>query len=70
MIEKKRPKAKIAKKYNADGRGSWYEIDYFCPTCGQMIREFNCENACDNCGTFYDWSKEAKIHIERSIIWE
>lgn len=29
------------------------------------------ENACDQCGTFYDWGKrEPEILITRSIKWE
>ena len=45
-------------------------IKYYCPTCGRSIRGYKSDNACDNCGTFYDWGdNEPKIVVIKSIKW-
>lgn len=70
MVEKIKPCAVISKYYDEDGRTSWYAIDYYCPTCGRQIRSYKSDNACDKCGTFYDWGKrEPEIKITRSVEW-
>lgn len=70
MIKKIRPKTEIKLNYGMDGRDAYYEIAYFCPTCGKSIYGYKVSNACDRCGTFYDWSgKEPRIVVHRSVEW-
>lgn len=70
MISKIKPSTKIVKKYNEDGWRSWYAIDYFCPTCGRHIGRYKSDNACDQCGTFYDWgTHEPKIETTQVVVW-
>ena len=71
MISKIRPSAKIVKKYDEDGWHSWYAIEYFCPTCGEYIgQRYKSYNACDRCGTFYDWgAREPRIETTRAVVW-
>lgn len=68
MIEKIRPSARVEHDYGMDGRsGLKRRVVYFCPKCVKFIREN--DMACDNCGTFFDWSKKAEIEIREEIIW-
>lgn len=71
MIEKKRPSATIRYDYGCDGRDGRYYIEYSCPTCGRLIgSSYKISNACDRCGTFYDWGQcEPRIEITRSVKW-
>lgn len=69
MIEKVRPFAEIVECCDSDGRHSWEEIEYRCPTCKRIINHHVNDVACDKCGTFYDWSKTAKIRTVESIVW-
>lgn len=68
MIEKIRALATIKHRWNDDGREEWYEIDYECPNCRKHLSVGDI--ACDVCGIFFDWSKRAKIVVERRIVWE
>lgn len=67
-IKKVRPHATVEFSNGIDGRDSFYYVHYTCPTCGKSIRENDI--ACDVCGTFFDWSKKAKIELVRTIVWE
>ena len=70
MVEKIRPKTKIVHRQNDDGCRTWYEIAYFCPKCGKSIFAYGREDACDQCGTFYDWGKEEpSIVVHRTVEW-
>lgn len=70
MVEKIRPRAMISEAHNDDGWKTWDTIKYYCPTCGRSIRGYKSDNACDNCGTFYDWGdSEPKIVVIKSIKW-
>lgn len=69
MIEKIRPTAKVVEKMNDDGWRTWHEAEYHCPTCGRKIRGYMEETACDECGTFYDWSKKAEVEKVYQIKW-
>ena len=70
MVTKIRPKTTIVEMSDMDGRRTWYDIDYCCPTCGKKIRGYNTENACENCGTFYDWgSQKPTIETIRTVQW-
>lgn len=68
MIEKIRPLATIEHRWNCDGYKEWYEIDYECPNCRKHLKVGDI--ACDVCGIFFDWSKRARIVVERRIVWE
>ena len=71
MSEKNRPKAEVRYDYGCDGRDSRYYIAYFCPTCGKGISGYKNSNACDRCGTFYDWGRtEPSIKVARTVDWE
>lgn len=70
MIEKIKPLTAINKHYNDDGHASWYAIDYYCPICGRHIRFYESDNACNKCGTFFDWGKkEPIIETTRTVVW-
>ena len=69
MVEKIRPNAIIVTESNDDGWRTWKAVEYHCPTCNHKIRGYMKETACDQCGTFYDWSKEAKIETIYQIKW-
>ncbi len=70
-VTKIRPKTRIEHKYNEDGWKDWYEIEYYCPTCSRNIRGYKSDNACDECGTFYDWGKFKPEIVEiRTVRWE
>lgn len=70
-IKKIRPLAWVEWSDGNDGRDGHYYIEYHCPKCGKRILYYRHENACDRCGTFYDWGKrEPEIVITRSIKWD
>ena len=70
MIHKERPTAIVVKRIDMDGRNTWYEIEYKCPLCGESIIGYAKENACDRCGTFYDWGDhEPRIEVIRKVKW-
>lgn len=68
MVEKIRPNAKAEWTDGNDGRDGHYYVEYSCPKCHRRI--FTDEMACDNCGTFFDWSKHARLQVEYSAVWE
>ena len=70
-MEKVRPIAEVGTRMSSDFRDEWHEIDYFCPKCGKIINGgYKSENACDNCGTFYDWGiKAPSIKVIRTVEW-
>lgn len=67
-MDKIRPNATAAYDYGEDGRDPHYHILYNCPNCNKRIREKDI--ACDKCGTFFDWSRKARIKIVHSVVWE
>ena len=67
MVEKIRPRAHIEWTDGNDGRDGHYFISYYCAGCGRNVREGVV--ACENCGTFHDWSKKANIVVKRIIEW-
>ena len=71
MIKKIRPLTSIKLDLGNDGRDSRYYIEYRCPTCERIIgSEYGLSNACDRCGTFYDWgTAKPKIEIARTVRW-
>ena len=69
-MEKIRPQATIYKNYGVDGKDEFYEILYLCPVCGKRIRGYAVENACNKCGTFFDWGKRPpRIEVSRRVLW-
>lgn len=71
MMIKKRPTARIEWSNGNDGWDGRYYIAYYCPECGRRIQHYAKDNACDRCGTFYDWGKrEPVIEITRSVKWD
>lgn len=70
MMNKIRPKAEIKYNFGTDGRDDSYYIAFSCPTCGRRIGDYKGANACDECGTFYDWGdRKPKIVVTRSVEW-
>ena len=70
-INKVRPSARVAVDYGPDGRDMRYYIEYRCPVCNNWTIGYKQENACDRCGTFYDWgNREPKIVVKRSVEWD
>lgn len=67
-VTKVRPDAKVIYDYGCDGRDGHYDIDYSCPKCKKNILKKDI--ACQECGTFFDWSKKATIKIIPIIEWE
>ena len=67
-VTKIRPNVRIEWNNGNDGRDGRYEVFYYCPGCGRCISE--CLVACDQCGTFFDWSKRAEIRVTRSVEWK
>ena len=73
MIKKIRPFTDWHTYSGEDGRSSTeYIIDYYCPTCHRRIYGgYMSSDACDQCGTFYDWGSHApKIQVIRKIAWD
>lgn len=66
-VRKIRPDAEVYWDNGADGRDGAYRIKYTCPVCGKKI--YRDDIACDECGTFFDWSMKAEIVVTRSIVW-
>ena len=67
MVDKIRPNAMKYWNDGNDGRDGRWDIQYYCPKCCKTLRENDI--ACDTCGTFFDWSKKAKIKIIYDIEW-
>lgn len=67
-INKIRPEATVKFNYGTDGRDFCYYISFRCPKCNKFIREKDI--ACTECGTFFDWSKQARIEVVRTVVWE
>lgn len=68
MVEKIKPRADIGFSQGNDGRDAHYYIKYSCPSCFKSIRQYDI--ACDECGTFFDWSQRATIETTQSIVWK
>ena len=66
-VKKIRPMARVEYDYGNDGRDGKYYVQYYCPKCGKKI-EFG-DIACDECGTFFDWSQKALIKVIREVEW-
>lgn len=62
-----RPNASVGFTEGMDGWDAHYFVEYSCPTCNKNISEGVV--ACTKCGTFFDWSKHAKIVVSRSVEW-
>lgn len=71
MINKIRPLSEVDLSFGNDGRDCKWVIRYYCPTCKRRIfGGYKADNACDNCGTFYDWGKrEPRIKEIRLVDW-
>ena len=70
MINKIRPIATVEWSDGNDGRDGRFYIAYCCPKCHRMLPGYNKVNACDQCGTFFDWGKqEPVIEVTRSVQW-
>ena len=67
MIEKVRPIAVIAHSNGNDGWDAHDYIMYRCPGCSKILQRKDI--ACDECGTFFDWSKMAEIKTVKQIVW-
>jgi len=67
-ITKIRPNAILNQSWGTDGRDSYYYISYTCPKCNKHIKEYDI--ACTECGTFFDWTSEARIDYTPHIKWE
>lgn len=50
-----------------DGKDGRWRIRYSCPKCGSTIDEY--QQACEHCGSFFDWSKIAHIKMKPTIEW-
>lgn len=70
MINKIRPIARVEWSEGNDGRDAHHYIAYYCPTCKRRIWGYEKVTACDNCGTFYDWSKKAHIETKYEVKWD
>lgn len=70
-VKKIRPIAEVKLSNGIDGRDAHYYIAYSCPVCHRTIYGYGSSNACDRCGTFYDWGSHApKIQVIREIEWD
>lgn len=67
-MNKIRPEATVNYSYGEDGRDCHYYISFSCSHCNKKIKEKDI--ACTECGTFFDWSKKAKIEVVRKVVWE
>lgn len=70
MIEKIRPIAKVAHSDGNDGRDAYVYIEFRCPKCNRLIRHWKADNACDACGTFYEWGKRPELVKKWEIKWD
>ena len=69
-VKKIRPIAKVEFSEGIDGRDAHYYIAYSCPVCHRSIYGYGGSDACDRCGTFYDWgTSEPRIKIKRTVEW-
>lgn len=64
---KVRPSARAVWSEGNDGWDARYKVGYMCPTCSNTINERDI--ACDECGTFFDWSKKAVVNLVPQIEW-
>ena len=70
MIERIRPRTVINEHFDMEFKTSSYGIDYYCPVCGKPIAFYKSHNACDECGTFFDWGeRKPEIKITRTVAW-
>lgn len=60
MTDKIRPIAMVEYSEENDERDDYHYIAYYCPICRIRTWGYEKVTACNNCGTFYDWSK---MHI-------
>lgn len=67
MVEKIRPNATVEWRDGNYLLNQNYYIQYKCPECCKKI--FEGDIACDECGTFFDWSQTAHIKIVREVEW-
>ena len=67
MVDKVRPDATNYWNNGNDGRDGYWDIKYSCPKCCKTLREN--DMACDTCGTFFDWSKKARVKVIYDIEW-
>lgn len=67
-VNKIRPNATIKYNYGTDGRDGYDYISYSCPVCTKNIKKKDI--ACTECGTFFDWTKTAKIKTVQTVEWE
>lgn len=67
-MDKLRPRASIEVSADSDNR-LIYSLGYYCPECSKRIGCYKQKLACDNCGTVFDWRKEARIVCQHNIVW-
>ena len=67
MVEKIRPNATIEFSHGMDGKDAHYYIAYRCPNCHKRIGEGDI--ACEECGSFFDWSMTARMVVKREVEW-
>ena len=70
-VQKIRPKAELRYSWGDDGRApERVYIEYYCQKCGRYAGGYKSFNACDECGTFYDWGDhEPRIKTVKIIEW-
>lgn len=68
MVNKIQPEVRVEWSNGNDGRDGGYILRYYCPNCHKWIRNEDTV-ACDECGTFFDWSKHAHIIMQPTIVW-
>ena len=66
-IVKVRPDAQIGYSDGIDGRNPHYYVSYYCPNCRKYLNENDI--ACDQCGTFFDWTMRARVRLEPVLDW-
>lgn len=81
MVEKVRPRCETGWTEGNDGRDAHSTFEFYCPTCGRHIfttqtcwldlrMVYSLPTACDECGTFFDWSKSPRIKTTSWVEWE
>ena len=71
MIHKIRPTTSVEWSDGNDGYDGRYYIAYYCPKCRRKLPGYAMMNACDQCGTFFDWGeREPVIEVARSVRWD
>lgn len=66
-ITKVRPAAQIEYSDGIDGRNPHHYVSYHCPNCHKYLKELDV--ACDQCGTFFDWTMKASVRLEPVLDW-